>query len=137
MKIVVDANVLFSALIKNSKTRKLILNYEGFLLFPSFIFEEIEKHKKYLLKKSNMCEEDFNKLLDIILEKFFIVPSKMLLKHRNNALKIVKNIDINDVIYFACALSFPESVIWSNDKKLKEQSKINVFNTSEIADLFK
>lgn len=46
MKIIIDSNILFSALIKNSTTRKLILEHDGYFLFPSFIIEEMEKHKK-------------------------------------------------------------------------------------------
>ena len=46
MKIIIDSNVLFSALIKDSVTRKIILEYGDFFLFPEFIFEEMEKHRK-------------------------------------------------------------------------------------------
>jgi len=35
MNIVLDANVLFSALIKDSTTRRIILEYDGALLFPA------------------------------------------------------------------------------------------------------
>jgi len=45
MNIVLDSNILFSALLKDSTTRKIILTHEGFFLFPSFIFIEMEKHR--------------------------------------------------------------------------------------------
>ncbi|MBU1855183.1 MAG: hypothetical protein KKF89_05660, partial [Nanoarchaeota archaeon] len=73
MKIIIDSNVLFSALIKDSITRKIILNYNGLFLFPSFIFTEFNKYKNFLLKKSKMDKKDFNKLLDFILNKVMIV----------------------------------------------------------------
>jgi len=44
MSIVLDANILFSALIKDSLTRKIILEYDGLFLFPEIIFEEMKKH---------------------------------------------------------------------------------------------
>lgn len=50
MNIVIDSNIIFSALIKDSIKRSLILRYEGSFLFPSFIFEELEKYKSYLMK---------------------------------------------------------------------------------------
>ena len=50
MKVVIDSNILFSALIKDSITRRLILEYDDFFLFPSYIFDEIEKHKDELIK---------------------------------------------------------------------------------------
>lgn len=52
MNIVIDSNILFSAMVRDSTTRKLLLEYDGLFLFPSFIFEEISKHKGLLLQKS-------------------------------------------------------------------------------------
>jgi len=135
MNIILDSNVLFSALIKDSITRKIILEYEGFFLFPSYIFLEAEKHKKELLRKSKMKEEEFNELFGIILKKVLIVPVSVLYPYKKEALKIIKDIDINDVLFVACALAYPNSIIWSDDKRLKNQSKIKVLNTMEMMKL--
>ena len=67
MRIIIDANVLFSALIKESITRKLILEYDGYFLFPDFIFQEMEKHRHELVEKSEMNETEFKQLLQLIL----------------------------------------------------------------------
>lgn len=50
MNIIIDSNVLFSALIRDSMSRRIIIEYDGFFLFPSFVFEEMKKHKDTLLK---------------------------------------------------------------------------------------
>ena len=133
MKIVLDSNILFSALVKDSKTRRIILEYEGFFLFPQFIFEEMEKHIEELLKKSKLSKQEFNTLLTTLLKKVVIVPNDVLLPFRRKALDIVKNIDKDDVLFVACVLAYPESIIWSNDKKLKTQKSIRVLNTNEIS----
>ena len=135
MKIVIDSNILFSALIKDSKTRKIILEHEGFFLFPQYIFEEMEKHMGMLLKKSRLPKHEFNTLLTILLKKVVIVPNDILLPFRKQALEIVKEIDKDDVLFIACALAYPESIIWSNDKKLKNQKSIRILNTDEISKL--
>ena len=135
MNRIIDSNVLFSALIKNSTTRKIILEYDGLFLFPSFVFEEMRKHISELLQKSAMSTEDFNRLLKLILTKVKVVPAEMLRPHRDKALQIVKEIDHDDMLFIACALAYPESVIWSNDKKLKKQDKIKVLNTAEVIEL--
>ncbi|MEA2036482.1 MAG: PIN domain-containing protein [Nanoarchaeota archaeon] len=132
MNIVIDSNILFSALIKNSLTRKLILEYEGYFLFPGFIFNEMEKHKDELMKKCGMLRSDFNKLFQQILNKVVVVPSKVLTQYREEAVRIVKEIDIDDALFIACALAYPNSVLWSDDKKLKKQSEVKIFNTNEI-----
>jgi predicted nucleic acid-binding protein len=128
--------VLFSALIKDSITRKLILDYDGFFLFPSFIFEELQNHKKELLKKSKMSKKDFDILLNILLRKVTIVPTEQLLPYKDEAFEIIKDIDKNDVIFIACALYYHNAMIWSDDKKLKEQSRIQIINTHDFYTLF-
>lgn len=96
----------------------------------------MEKHKEELLKKSKMGEEDFNQLLELILTRVMIVPNIFLEKHYHAAFELVKDIDQDDLLFFACALTYTESVIWSDDAKLKKQSKIRIINTSEMIDLF-
>ncbi len=132
MHIIIDSNVLFSALIKDSLTRKLILDYEGVFLFPSYIFQEYEKHKQELIKKTGMDDNDMQQLINLVLKKVFIVPNDILDSYRTEALQIIKDIDPDDVLFIACALAYPNSIIWSDDKKLKKQSRIKILNTSEI-----
>ncbi|MFO8015883.1 MAG: PIN domain-containing protein [Candidatus Woesearchaeota archaeon] len=132
MNIIIDSNILFSALIKDSITRKLIIEHKGFFLFPEFIFEEMEKHKDELLKKSGMDSEDFNSLLQLILTKVVIIPNETVKPYKEEAMKIVENIDPDDVIFAACALAYKESILWSDDKRLKKQSTIKVLNTKEM-----
>lgn len=132
MNIVLDANILFSALIKDSKTRELILGYDDFFFFPSYIFIEMEEHKKELLKKSGMSAEDFNELLQLLLKKMVIVPNESLIPFKEKADSIVKGIDPDDSLFIACALAYPPSCLWSDDKSLKKQNKVKVFETKEI-----
>jgi predicted nucleic acid-binding protein len=133
MQIVIDANVLFSALIKDSFTRQAILTYDGFFLFPSYIFEEMEEHKAELMEKSNMTTEEFNMLLQIILTKVMIVPNEVLDQHFKESMNIVKLIDPDDAPFIACALAYPGSIFWSDDKRLKRQTKVKVVNSKEIS----
>ncbi len=137
MIIVLDANILFSALIKDSTIRKLILEYDGKFLIPAYIFQEMRKHKKELVNKSKMNEENFNLLLKIIVKKLKIVSNKELLMHAKTALEIVKNIDINDALFVACALVYENSIIWSEDKQLKKQNFVKIMNTEEIKIMMK
>ncbi|MEK6900984.1 MAG: PIN domain-containing protein [Nanoarchaeota archaeon] len=132
MKIIIDSNILFSALIKDSTTRKLILEYDDFFLFPSFIFEEMENHKQELMQKSKMDSGDFERLLQLLLKKCFIVPQEVLTTYREKALGIVQNIDPDDAVFIACAMAYPKSVIWSDDQKLKEQNEVKIINTTEM-----
>lgn len=71
-----------------------------------------------------------------ILKKVIIVSSELLEIYREEAYNIVKSIDVNDTLFIACALAYDGSIIWSNDAKLKNQTKIFIINTKEAIELF-
>jgi predicted nucleic acid-binding protein len=135
MNIVIDSNILFSALIRNSETRKIILNYDGFFLFPSYILIEMDKHKEELLEKSKLSKGDFDQLLHLLMRRVMVVPNDVIKPYVKDAIKIVKDIDIDDTIFIACVLAYKESILWSNDKKLKNQHRVKVLNTEEIRNM--
>jgi len=136
LNIVLDSNILFSALIKDSLTRKMIILHTEILLFPSVIFDEMEKHKGELLRKSEMNIEQFETLLEILLHNVQIIPTDILRPYKKKAYDLVKDIDPDDALIIACALAYPRSILWSDDKKLKQQSIVTVVNTTEMYQLF-
>lgn len=137
MNIVIDSNVLFSALIKESTTRKVILEYDGLFLFPALLFDEAQEHLGELIVKSGMSSSELKTLFNLILTKTKVIGMEMLYAYREEALGIVKDIDLDDALLVACALAFPNSVIWSNDKRLKMQTKVKVLSTGEILKFLK
>ena len=134
MKIIIDSNVLFSALIRDAKTRSIILEYDDFFMFPSYIFEEMHEHIDELHEKTKLSKENFKKLLHLIQKKVVIVPNDVLELYKDEAVEIIKDIDLDDAPFIACALAYPNSAIWSDDKKLKNQYKIKILNTKEMID---
>jgi predicted nucleic acid-binding protein len=54
MKLVIDANVVISALIADSKTRELIVTLEPDLLTPAFVHGEVENYENLIVAKSGM-----------------------------------------------------------------------------------
>ena len=136
MNLVIDTNVLMSAVIKDSITRKLIIGAKINILFPEQIFKELKNNEEEILKKSKLTKSEYNELLNRLLTYVKIIPTETLNPYKEKALEISKTIDINDTLFFATALAFKDSIIWSNDKKLKDQDKIKVMNTLEIKKLF-
>ena len=130
--LVVDANVIISALIKNSITRELINSGFLELISVQFVFEEINKHKEELLKKSGLSILEYEKTLSLIKSKIIIFPNE----YFKDYLKLAEQIspDVNDVQYFALALK-TGTAIWSNDKALKSQRMVAIFSTSEVIKL--
>lgn len=137
MIIVVDSNVLFSALVKDSLTRKLIYELNVDLIFPEIVFEELRKYKEELVRKSKLSEEEFDKTFRLILKYIRIIPTEQIKHCRDEAWELIKNHSPEDVMFLACVLAFEGSILWSDDKKLKRQSRVGVFNTAEIMDIVK
>lgn len=122
MNLVVDANALFSALIKDSFSYNIFFN-EKFRLFTSeYIFTEFEKHKEEILDKTERTTEEFFKLIEILKRRVSIIPLEELIPYIEEAEKLTP--DPDDMTYFALALKL-NCAIWSNDKKLKDQNKVN------------
>ncbi len=75
-------------------------------------------------------------MVGILVSKVEIVSHDKLSPHWEAARKIIEKIDPDDDVFIACALAHPGSVIWSDDKRLKQQKEIEILNTPEFARQF-
>jgi len=128
MNLVIDANILFAILIKEGKTEELL--YEHKLYGPEFLFTEFDKYRTLILEKTKRKEEDFDKLLEILKRRIELVPNKETNGFMEEAQKICA--DKKDIDYFCLAL-MKDCSIWSNDKKMREQTKVIIYSTQELA----
>ena len=129
MDLVIDANILFSLLIKKGKTEELLFKDTIHLFAPEFLFDEFEKYRELIKNKTKRNDKDFDRLMRILRERIKIVPNEETEKNISKAKNICP--DENDVDYFALAMKLNCS-IWSNDKVLKKQNTINVISTEEL-----
>jgi predicted nucleic acid-binding protein len=136
MKIVLDTNIIISALIRESLVRFLIINSPYKLFLPEFSFIEIKKHLPLIKKKSGLSEQEITIIMEILLRNIKIIPGETLIKYHKAAFKIMGKIDRDDVEFIAAALSVKDAIIWSDDAHFKRQNKIKVLNTKEILSLF-
>ena len=132
MKIVVDTNMIIAALIKNSVSRKIINHLSAELITINFLDTEIEEHKKELMNKSKLNEEQFNLILTKLKEKLIFIDDKIILTRIEEAKKIMDNIDKGDSYFIAAAL-VTNSDIWSDDKDYQKQNKVKIWKTEEAA----
>lgn len=134
MNLIIDANILFAALIKEGKTIEILLNPFFNIYAPEFLFEEFGRYKDELLKKTHRTEENFSEILEDLKEIINIIPKE----DYNNKIKLGKEIspDENDFYYFALALKL-SCAIWSNDKKLRKQNNVKIYSTEELVQLLR
>ena len=138
MNLIVDANELFSAIIskgRNQQTKKLdiLFSDEVKLHAPSKLFRELEKHAQKIKQESGFSNTDFQVFITILKLRIKSVPTKDFLDKLPEAENICP--DPKDIVYFALALKL-DCAIWSGEKKLKEQSQVEVYNTKDLIDKF-
>jgi predicted nucleic acid-binding protein len=101
MQFVVDANILFAALIKDSLTAEILL--DDFILFytPEFIFEEFGKHKSEILEKTKRTHEEFEFVYQTLRSHIKVVPKEEYVDMLEAAEKISPDPDDlkNDLIF--------------------------------------
>src|SRR3989344_519585 len=103
MKLVVDANIIISALISASgKTSEMLFSDKLKLHTPEYLLEEINKHKKEISDKSGLSPEEINVLLSLISLNLEIVPFSEFKGFIKQASEICP--DPDDIEYFALAL---------------------------------
>jgi predicted nucleic acid-binding protein len=135
MQIIVDTNVILSALIKQGKTRTILTNPLTEFFTIEFAIQEIRKYKTLVLEKSGLTDEEFEIMLSLLLGNVKIVLVEQIQSRINEAKEIMRNIDLKDAPILACALSIPNDGLWTEDKHLKKQGKAKVYNTQEMIEL--
>jgi predicted nucleic acid-binding protein len=129
IKQVIDANILFSALINEGITAEILFDERLSLYAPEFLIDEFLKYEQLILEKTKRTRAQFIELLGILRNIIKVVPKEEYLPFFGKADKISP--DRNDAPYFALALKL-NCGIWSNDKKLKEQDEVEVHSTAEL-----
>ena len=128
MDLVIDSNILFAALLKESGTSDILFKHT--LYAPEFIFEEFRKYKDYLKGKTKRDGKNFNELFDLFERNVILIPKEEIGPFIKKAEKISP--DAKDVPYLALALKL-RCGLWSNDGNLKEkQNMVQVYSTEEL-----
>lgn len=137
MKLVLDSNIFFSAILKNSTTRNILVSEEFELFLSEYALLEIGSHRQFLIEKTKLSESEFTMTLNVLLERTKIIADEILAPYLERAEQIMRDIDLEDAPFIALAMSFPNDGIWSNDKDLRRQTTIRVWTTEELLEWLK
>lgn len=121
MKIVVDTNIIFSAILNpNGTLGDILLNSFGKFDFfsPTFVLQELNNHKEKMLKISGYSESDLNFLQRNLFKKIDLIDIESVQTSTwHEAIQLVENIDEFDAPFIALALEL-KCALWTGDKKL-------------------
>ena len=136
MIIIVDVNIILSALIRDSSTREIIVKSGQDFCFPEPSLHKIRKYKEVVLRKSGITEPEFSMILNSIFKFIRLIPTEEILTNWDEAKKVMEHIDPEDVTFIAAALSQNNTVIWTDDKHFDKQERILNLKTADIMTLF-
>ena len=138
MNLIVDSNIVISAIIKDAATRKLLFHPTLELYAPSELFQEIEKHKQEIMRKASITQQDFDTFLLTLKKIIKTIPAEQyaaFLPIANQAID-----DPQDAPFAAAAVSLEtKASIWSNDKhfttkqtQIFEKLGVKIFSTQKL-----
>lgn len=136
MRLVVDANVLISALIRDGKSREIILSDVFELVCPEYLGDEIYRHREYIARKSGLTPDEVSLLFNLLLRRIKSVPEISYKDEWEQDGTIIKS-DPDDVPYVACFLALKCDGIWTNDTHFSEGRGLIVYKTDALLRMMK
>jgi predicted nucleic acid-binding protein len=140
VKIVVDTNIVFSALLNSSSPiGKILIGSRGHLQFYSceFLREELLKHNQKLLKLTGLTSIELEELQYLVTKNITFLHQRMIpTKIMTESEILLDKIDIADAPFVALSKHL-KAKLWTGDKillnGLKRNKYIDTYNTSELS----
>ena len=142
MRIIVDANIVFSGILRSDgKIGDLLINSGSIFKFisPDFLRKEIQRHHEKLIQISKLTSEQvLESEFQIYKSIHFISDEQISITNWDIAEDLVFDIDRKDVSYIAFSKQF-KAKVWSGDKALikglANKGFTNFISTNELWEL--
>lgn len=127
MKIVVDSNIIFSALISGKEIYIDIFKMND-IFIPDIVISELNKYEARIIKKTRLKKNEFRTFIQMLFEEITVIP-KFAISPENwqKAYNICCDIDEKDTPFVALSLEF-KVPLCTNDKTLREKLKEKGFD---------
>jgi len=123
MRIVVDTNIAFSAILNtNSKIARILLQPKSRLNFYSTeqLSLEIGEHKEKIKKISNYSDYELDRVISLITNKIRFINIRLIPSESYEIAKsLAKDVDIDDTEFVALTEHI-KGKLWSGDKELQK-----------------
>ena len=133
MRLVIDANVIVSALAKDGAVRAAMRTSIDDVLTPWYVHAEIDAHRVEIRTKSGLSQQAFDALIEELFRHVAVVPRGKVIPHLHEAAREMHAYDPDDTFYTAAALAVNGTII-SNDQAFEKQSAVPHIWTSEFVE---
>jgi len=135
MELIADSNRIIASLIKDGYSRKILLSRKFSFFTVKFGLNEVVKYKSLIKKKAQIDENEFNSLMDKLMSKITVLSEEDISKDSiNKAIEIMKEIDVDNVVFIALSIEMQNIPVWSDDKHFKQQNKVKVYTTKQLVE---
>ncbi len=137
MRVVIDTNIIFSALLRsNSREIEILENQSHNVFYCQLSTIEIFKHKEKLVTLSNLSEKEIISNYYQVLKHLRPVYEKEIpFEIREQAVKLCDELDLKDAVFVAAAIML-DAYLWTGDKKLRngleKKGFTNIISTAEF-----
>ena len=131
-RLVVDANIVIAAFLRDSTVRRLLSLSFLDLMAPEFLHEEVAEHLPDLARRAGLERASAEEVLIQLNEYLTWIPQDSILIEWNRAATVMAGIDSGDVPYVAAALATPCDGVWSDDPDMKKQTVVPCWTTKEL-----
>ena len=134
MKLILDANIIFSCLMSGKKFYIDLLT-QNQCFSPDFIFEEIKKYEKRIIEKAGIIV-NFKEFAKEIFSNLVIIP-RIAIENESwkKAHEFCKDVDEKDTAYLALAIELDLPLL-TRDKKLHKKLKNKQFENVILLEKF-
>lgn len=129
MRLVVDANILISCLIRG-RDDELLFSPRLDLCAPELLFTEIAKHRDEILAKSRLTSSEFDLLLLLLERQVRIIPSDDFSDYLSEADRLVGE-HKKDLPYIALALTL-RCPFWTYEKRFRPLCRVEVLESAGV-----
>ncbi|MDO9255001.1 MAG: PIN domain-containing protein [Bacteroidales bacterium] len=130
-KIIVDTNIIFSALLNtNSRIGQILISGKNHFDFysPEYVRFEIFQHKEKIKFTGKLTEDEFIETLSLILRNITILNQSIIPQEiYRKAELLCQDIDIDDTVFVAVS-DFIQGILWTGDMKLLNGLKNKGYN---------
>jgi predicted nucleic acid-binding protein len=135
--IIVDTNVILSALLTKGITKVVLTAHKDVYLTPQSCFNELWKHRE-VWNKNDQPEEEQEYILSRMKRYIMTVDEKIYNNKLEEAGKLI--IDMDDTPLIALALSIDNEGIWTYNtkhfKKNKLEGKVKILNIKDVIRMY-
>jgi predicted nucleic acid-binding protein len=119
--VVVDTNIIFSALLRQeSRFAAILLRVEYQFFVGESVLVELFKHKEKILRASRLSDDDLLRFYHVLLRRLTLFKEDLISpEHWRSAHDLCRGVDEADTPHVALALEL-DAPLWTGDTKLRD-----------------